>query len=348
VPAEKALLFQTDLNHFWEIVTNDNSEARFAALHTLDDLLLCEVVRFGVFNKQEMIGPLASIYRTFAMKMPEDQRYAIYRHVAGFVEHTSIVSVNAFLPFIAEDNARAIVGTAVINFLSLGPLTDSDPMSRVKYIIGMIERNLLENEGAAFGALLHIGDKRVCDLLNSVRDRLDRDAINNAVNCSAGFIHSSTVDFYLDWLEGMKGNDEDSTFGIVASGLGLLKKRSQIDQIYTGHRPFPTRSVTPEQWKASLKPIALTEYIQQVSGRMYALERAEPSPRIMPHVLTEWGLKPLTDCTETVVLDDRAATRTFHLRPEPIPSGRIVDVSNPPTSSPGRASTETSNPATTL
>ena len=241
--------------------------------------------------------------------MAEEQRYAVYRHVAGFVEHTTVVSINAFLPFIAEDNSKMIVSTAVINYVSLGPFTDGDPMSRVKDIIGMIESNVLENEGAAFGGLLHMGDKRVCDLLIPLRDSLDDDAMNNAVKCSTGFIHSATADFYLDWLEGMEGSDQDGAFGNVASGLGLLKKKSQIDQVATGHRPFPARGSTPEQWKASLKPIPLAEYVQRISRRMYALERAEPPPRIMPHVLTEWGLKPLTDPAETAVLDDRAATR---------------------------------------
>jgi hypothetical protein len=157
-------------------VATDNSEARSAAFDTVDDLLLGEVVRYGVFNKEEMIRPLASLYRELTMKMPEEQRYALFRHVAGFVEHTSMVSVNAFLPFIAEDKARGIVATAVIDYVSLGPLSNGDPMSRIKDIIGMIESGLLENEGAAFGALLHIGDKRVCDLLIPLRDSLDCDA----------------------------------------------------------------------------------------------------------------------------------------------------------------------------
>ena len=260
------------------------------------------------------------------MRMTEEQRYAVYRHVAGFVEHTTVVSINAFLPFIAEDNSKMIVSTAVIDYVSLGPLTDGDPMSRVKDIIGMIESNVLENEGAAFGGLLHMGDKRVCDLLIPLRDSLDDDAMNNAVKCSTGFIHSATADFYLDWLEGMEGSDQDGAFGNVASGFGLLKKKSRIDQVATGHRPFPARGSTPEQWKASLKLIPLAEYVQRISRWMYALERAEPPPRIMPHVLTEWGLKPLTDPAETAVLDDRAATPTVYLRPETIPGGRIVDV----------------------
>ena len=33
--------------------------------------------------------------------------------------------------------------------------------------------------------------------------------------CITGFIHSATADFYLDWLEGMEGSDQDGAFGIV-------------------------------------------------------------------------------------------------------------------------------------
>src|SRR5262249_24540330 len=84
----------------------------------------------------------------------------------------------ALLPFIAEDNSRGVVSTAVIDYVSLAPLTNHDPMSRVKDIIDMIERGVLENEGAAFGALLHIGDERVCQLLIPLRDTLDHDALN--------------------------------------------------------------------------------------------------------------------------------------------------------------------------
>ena len=68
--------------------------------------------------------------------------------------------------------------------------------------------------------VLHIGDKRVCDLLIPLRDSLDRGAINIAVKCSTGFIHSATADFYLDWLEGMEGSDQDGA--LVSLGFGRL------------------------------------------------------------------------------------------------------------------------------
>jgi hypothetical protein len=172
VSDQEKFLFQTNPGRFQQIVADDDIEKRIAALPTLDDLLLCEAVRYGMFNKEEMIGSLANLYQTLKTKLSEESRSAVFRHVSGFVENTSVVSVNAFLPFIVEENAQSIVSTAVIDYVSLGPLTQDDPMSRVKDVVGMIERNMLENEGAAFGALLHIGDNRVCELLIPLRDSL--------------------------------------------------------------------------------------------------------------------------------------------------------------------------------
>jgi hypothetical protein len=81
---------------------------------------LCEVIRYGTCNKQEMVGQLASLYRTLTTKVSEEARYAVHRHVVGFVENTSVVSINAFLPFIAEENSQMIVSTAVLITTNLG------------------------------------------------------------------------------------------------------------------------------------------------------------------------------------------------------------------------------------
>ena len=262
---QKNLLVETDPDLFQKILLTDNADKRFASLSTPDDLLLCEVVRYGIYNKQEMIGPLANLYRQLMTKIPEEDRRLIYELVMGFIENTSVVSINALLPFLAEEKATSIVSRAAIDYVSFGPLSNNDPMSRVKDIIGMIKSGMLKNVGAVFGALLHIGDRRVCVLLVPLRDSLDRAAMNTAVSCSTGFIHSATVDFYLDWLEGMEGTLEDSAFGVVASGLAMLKKKSQVDEVATGDRPFPARGTAPEQFRASLKLIPLPSYLQTIS-----------------------------------------------------------------------------------
>jgi hypothetical protein len=303
---EPDLIFLTDHKRFLDSVTNDDADARVADFDNFEDIVLCEIVRYGVYNREEMISPLATFYRDLVMKMPEERRFGISRHIASLIENVSYVSTNALLPFIAEDNARRVVSTSVIDYVSLAPLTDNDPMSRVKDIIGMIESGTLKNDGAAFGALLNLGDERVCRLLLPLRDALDHDAMNEAVKCSTGFMYDSVVDFYLTWLEGMSGDDQDGAFGIIGSGLGLLKKMSRTDLVFTGQRPFPMRDVRTGQLKKTNKPIALNDYLKQISSRMYALERSEPPPRIMPHVLLEWGLQPLTDSAGAAPLGDRS------------------------------------------
>src|SRR5262249_45490489 len=157
--------------------------------------LLCEVIRYGIYNKEEMLSPLALIYRQIAESMSEERRLSIFQHTTGFVQNTSFVSTNAYLPFIVEDRSRMIASTAVIDYVSLGHLKDNDPMSRVKDVVDLIERGVPANEGAVFGALLHIGDKRVCELLVPLRDSLDDNAVNEAVKCSTGFISSATTEF---------------------------------------------------------------------------------------------------------------------------------------------------------
>jgi hypothetical protein len=302
---ERPLLFLIDPERFMELVTTDDPEKRIDGLRYFDDIALCEIVRYGFYNHQEMIGPLAKFYRRFVMKMPEDKRLGLYRHIVGFVENTSVVSINALLPFIAEDSWRGLVSTAVVDYVSLGQLNDDDPMSRVKDIIGMIESGMLQNEGAAFGGLLSLGDERVCRLLLPMRDSLAQEAVNEVVNSGTGFTHAATVDFYIHWLEGMDGDDCHGMFGIIASGLALLKRQNRLDQVYTGgQRPFPVRNVTQEQWAEMQKPIPLDAYIDRIAPRLYALERSEPPPRVMPHVLAEWGLKASTDPSDTARLED--------------------------------------------
>src|SRR5207248_3060056 len=100
---------------------------RCAELSTFEDFVLCEIVRYGFYNRKEMIAPLAKLYREYVMKMTEDDRLGLYRHIVGLVQEAPFVSINALWPFIAEDSLRGIVATAVIDYVSLGPLSDNDP-----------------------------------------------------------------------------------------------------------------------------------------------------------------------------------------------------------------------------
>lgn len=299
---EKSLLL-TNPKGFLELVLTDDPAKRVEALcGSLDDMALCEIVRYGVYNDQKMIEPLAAFYKKYFSAVPEERRWQISRHVLGLVQETTFVSTNAFLPFIVEDRSSRIVSTAVIDYVSLGDISDGDAMSRVKEMAGLIESGQLKNEGAAFGGLLSLGDDRVCALLAPLRDQLDNPAIKVATNCQTGLMHAATVEFYFDWMERMDSDRSDGVLGLLASGLILLRRQHATGWVSTGRRPFPVRGVSEEEWRKLAGSIEFDAYVERIAPRLYALERTEPPPRVMPHVLREWGLPPRTDPSEAVVL----------------------------------------------
>ena len=300
-------LLVSDPVHFMEHVIRDDPQERWDGLKTLDDIVLCEILRYGMYNDAATIPELKQFYCKYFLPVPVERRSQVYGHVAGMVENVDFVSPNAFLPFIVADDDRMIVATAVIDYVSVTPVSADDPMSEVREIIGLIAGGALKNEGAVFGALLHLGDPRVCRLIWPLRDTLDIDSLKDAVACQTSFISACTVDFYIDWLEGLVGDIGDGAFGLAAGGLASVKRKSGVNEVFTGLRPFPfTKTMTAEEIRAIAKPIPIADYLERIAPRLYALERSEPPPRVMPDVLTAWGLEPRSHPSEWADLPGRA------------------------------------------
>ena len=310
------LLFEADPKKFMEILMLDDAKKRADALKgNFDDVILCEILRYGIKNDANMIGPLAQLYeKSVVPNYAIEKRRELYQHIKGMVENVDFVSVNALLPFIAEEPSLGIVSTAVIDFVCDGPLTDNDQMSRPKDIIAMIQSAQMKNSGAAFGGLLHLGDPRVCKLLWPIKSLLTEDGVNNAVKCSTGFLNSASLEFEIDWLEEMQGDLHDELFGNVASGLVLQKRNNKVDAVFTGQRQFPSpKNPTPAEQEQGLqlaKPVSIEEYTKRIAPRLYSLESSEPPPRIMPRVLIEWNLKPATDPSEAASAEDQPSPVT--------------------------------------
>jgi hypothetical protein len=62
----------------------------------------------------------------------------------------------------------------------------------------------------------------------------------------------------------------------------------------TGHRPFPFKGISQAQAAAMRKEVSIEEYRRRIAKRMQSLECSEPPPRVMLHVLTEWGIQSVT------------------------------------------------------
>jgi hypothetical protein len=288
--------FKLDHKAWADFVLRDTAFSdRSNRYRTGADMLLGEIVRFGALGGPvEAIGMLDHLYGRLLSgdtPMRVELRREIYQHVVGFQEHASLNPV-ASLPFIFCDPDTWICCNATIEYVSTARLIDGDPMTRVKEVIRMIAGGQLANPGAAFGGLLFLGDARVCQLLLPLRDGLMDYEARAAVGCCTGYLHASTIEFLLDWLEGMNGNASDGLFGIVAGGLGYARKLMQEPFVATGERPFPGTSVTPEEGRRMARKVSIDEYTAGIAPRLRALERSEPDPKVMPQILKIWGVSP--------------------------------------------------------
>ncbi len=312
MPEQAPLLFETDLAEFVNVTVMSAFEDRVRALNgNMEDVALCEVIRHGD-PYGPPLEPLFKFYREVVLGFPVQRRFHLFGHVRRVVEEDrEWISQRALLPFIVTEPERDIVATAVIDYVSVGPLKNGDPMTRPKEIVDLIRRGDVRNRGAVFGGLLHLGDERVCRLIRPLRDLLDAEEVGVAIKCTTGFLHSVVVEFEIEWLEEMDGEERDRLFGIVAAGLTNHVRQNRQDVVFTsGERSFPiphgiTTDARVRENRERARLVTVAEYARRLAPRLYALERSEPPPRVMPHLLAAWNLPSETDPREAMPIDDR-------------------------------------------
>jgi hypothetical protein len=304
------LLFTSDINKFMDIAMNDDAAERAEALSgNKSDIALCEIVRFGVMFKREMAASVKELFQRVVLPdYSQEERRQLFMHIKGLVDNIERMSANALLPFILYESSTHIVSTAVIDYVAVGTIINNDPLGRAKDIVEFIRAGNITNVGAAFGGLLHFGDRRVCRLIWPLRDLLEPNDVRTAIQCTTGLIYAATVELEIDWLEELDGTIDDAVFTHLAAGLVNEVRTSQMNVVLTGPRvfPVPKKDLTEAEQRRARElanPVPLEEYANRIASRLYAIERTEPPPRIMPHVLTAWGLAPATDLSEALPVE---------------------------------------------
>jgi hypothetical protein len=305
MPADTGLLLMDNPRLFMQAVLNDDPQARVAGLHTFDDFMTCEFLRYGIFNNPSQIPELTRMYNEFFMQAPAERRREVYSHVAAIVPQLGGHTAGAFTPFMLLDDNIGIVSTATIDYVSLGTLLDNDPMSRAKDVLTMVTQGVPHNPAAVVGGLLAIGDPRVCALVVPLRGSFGVDQTRIITQTFSGITTKSLVEFYLDWLEGLVERDDHlglDLFGHVAAGLHRLADKRLQPWITDGLRPFPVSGPEAEVAWSSMTKIDPTEFADSIANRLYDLERRESAPKVMPHVVRAFGLIPRTQLSDTALM----------------------------------------------
>lgn len=295
-------MFNDDEERFISLVLSEDAHERDSVLTNVDDKIVSEMIRYGIYNDIETLNRIASLYQNEFIDLPEMEKRGVYEFVTHAVRQIGGAASGALTPFMMLERSTGIVSTATIDYVSMGSLIDDDPMSRPRDAFELVKNGVPENPAAVIGGLLALGDLRVCELLRPLRSELNDDDIAIIGKCHSGFVARSTVTFYIEWLEALvAGRDVESEtqFGIVASGLYNLIHGNQFPFIANGLRPFPAPvdGNWPEFQREDIRQFACS-----VSSRLLRIERQEGVPRIMPVVIRAFGLKPISSIDETTTI----------------------------------------------
>jgi hypothetical protein len=125
--------------------------------------------------------------------------------------------------------------------------------------------------------------------------------VRTFTQCSTGLTHKCVVEFYLDWLEELadrRDAESESTFGHVAAGLTRIAPRPG-HVVLDGLRPFP---VPPSGQGWDQIQIDPADFAVSIADRVFDIEEREGTPKVLPHAIRAFGLKPRTKGSDVALM----------------------------------------------
>lgn len=144
-------------------------------------------------------------------------------------QHVNIMSLASLLVAEHEPEAVDLIVSNILNRSGYIAVTNDDELFVEKYLLGSLFTKQFWNDGAVFGSILKIADRRLITQFYKYIDRLEHDEVHNAVYCCQMTKSAPAVDFLVDWATHLKSVGKAETMGLVVDAI------SHISQRLTGH-----------------------------------------------------------------------------------------------------------------
>lgn len=270
----------------WEEFLRDPARAATLSEEELDTLVARAALLSGKANDGELIGPVREIYEIFKDRATPERRRDNYlaTSTSALARRTG---AGALLAYLLHEDIPGIVATAALDYAVLRPLADGDALTGPREVLRLALDGAVANGAAAIGGLLMMGDPRVNALLVPIRRKIQDGDVAVVGRCQTGFMFSSTIEFYLDWLEELMGAGKDGPFGSLAGALCRMRMGALVPSVWSIERHFPT---TPDDPFRLLGSWPADEYAGNIRPRLISIASRETGARVMPLVLETWGL----------------------------------------------------------
>lgn len=256
-------------------------------------LLRDGIVAYGISCNASTITDLSALYEHCRQALTDTARLEVFRAVQDALMQ-DYTSTNALFPFIFSEPVGGIVASATLDYAMRQPVSEGDSLAGVRIIAEWIRDANPANRAAIFAGVLNSGDRRAIELLVDLRTRLSVDQINEVASLTTGFPTIGAFEFWLQWLEDAieAGLGSTNLFSAASSALVYLVRRAQVSEFADVVRDFGYRPGLGEPGVRFLERLTVSDLAGRYRQRLYALEAAEPPPKVMSATLTFYGLEP--------------------------------------------------------
>jgi hypothetical protein len=188
--------------------------------------------------------------------------------------------------FLIAENNPGIRSSAAMSLAVLFQPEREDVLSSPKFVVQHLLRSTdkTEDQGAALGGILLLGDKRLLPLLEDAWGALSDDARLGLTHAKSGNVFEGMVEFWLRCLE--KGCS-DAVFGSVVAAIAKMPVITQVPFVVDAQRVLPVYQDSQNPLRL-IRRIAFSEYLEEIRPRLEALEANESGPKLIPKIYAIW------------------------------------------------------------
>jgi hypothetical protein len=197
------------------------------------------------------------------------------------------------LPFLLEDPDPSVVSSAAMEMALLRPLERGEPLTGPRYVSGLVDQvNGDDARAGVVAALLQLGDERLEPLVAGGWKSLGDDGRQTLALLVQGFhgLNGPTVRFLAGWLEDEVRSPQSAAFGMVAATFARAGRHASAHGIVEFERVFPLTAAPEGDGPGPARRMTIDEFRPSIEERLLRTAGCEAPPRLMPHVLSYWGL----------------------------------------------------------
>jgi hypothetical protein len=251
----------------------------------LKELVIVKCIEYGVTQDASRIPMLFALYRHAIRRFDVSERAELLTQFSAMTEQQKGQGHMGLMMFLVAESNPGIRSSAAMSLAVLYQPDDRDVLSGPRFVVSQLLReDKTEDQGAALGGVLLLGDKRLLPLLEDAWSKLSDDARLGLTQAKSGNVFEAMVEFWLRCLE--KGCSE-SVVGSVVAAIAKMPIVTQIPFVFDIERVLPVYNDSRNPVRL-IRRISFSDYLNEIRPRLEALEAIESEPKLIPKIYEIW------------------------------------------------------------